>query len=108
MEESTPGALTTHGKAEAEEMRVATRAYFMFAVGVECWIGVGKVEQGDKVLIYLLPAMFLLTCDIRFSLHSDRAEGKSNPYLQTAVPRAAPPRYQHPRCDQQTLVCIQT
>jgi hypothetical protein len=22
-------------------MRVATRAYFMFAVGIVCWIGVG-------------------------------------------------------------------
>ena len=73
------------------------------------WYGKGDiVEQGDKVLIYLLATMFLLFCDIRFSLHSDRAEGKSNPYLQTAVPRETPPRYQHPRCDQQTLVCIQT
>jgi hypothetical protein len=32
MEESTPGALTTHGKAVADEMSVAIRAYFMFAV----------------------------------------------------------------------------
>ena len=66
------------------------------------------VGQGDKVLIYLLASMFLPTFDIRFSLHSDRAEGKSSPYLQTAAHRAAPLRYQYRRCDHQPLVCIET
>jgi hypothetical protein len=55
-------------------------------VDVVCCGKVSIVEKDDKVLIYLLGAMFLLTFDIRFSLHSDRAEGKSNPCIR--IPRS--------------------
>jgi len=37
MEESTPGALTTHGKAEAEERRAEKRTVFFIVDGIGCY-----------------------------------------------------------------------
>jgi hypothetical protein len=66
-------------------------------------------SKATTVLYIYLPRCFLRkTTEIRFSLHSDRAEGKSNPCLQTAAYRATPPRYQSRRYDRRGVVCIET